>query len=627
MSKNQISLSQLPMQDVAAYLKIVNGFTVKNEYVTDTQKVAGIKAENIAIAYTKADGTVDRTTVSNAMKLNGIDASEYLTASSAETLLTDTYKVSTTTSNEIKSIRDELYQLKSELAKAGLITQNYVYNGFYDAFKNGTIKYVDKEITVLDRGESSNTISKILVEDASDIMVNQFIAIVPSSEDNEIQVSQVIGKSGKELELYPEISGPLSPSDIVLKYAGTYNKGTFTFGKKLQNTISDAEIVSIVKDGSNRVVIKELGSGIKGFATKIANLYSLNGKILNKIRVSLSTQGNPGIIRASLYKIKNEKKCEFELIAKSESINAATVQGVLREYSFEFEQEIVLDMTNNEYLVLISSEYTSHLNKWYIGGYTESCADACACCSGDTWDYYGDGAFQSCINNDDAFIALHTKDVIENDIEHFTRGLYTCKTEIPDNFTRLRVEMRINREGIYQVDESDYLVCDKSNPLRINVDGSYQFMPDDKIIIGNQIAEIYKKNNNKKFTLKEPTYTPLGADIYRMGYKVVATVKKKSIDLSNKLMPIQYENTKVIEIPLVAVLNGKEPGKENYSSDRLIFEAEIEPSENSISLNEFNDLEVQIYWSNDYYINDNGTNAGKILDLAISTDRAYNKEV
>ena len=80
-------------------------------------------------------------------------------------------------------------------------------------------------------------------------------------------------------------------------------------------------------------------------------------------------------------------------------------------------------------------------------------------------------------------------------------------------------------------------------------------------------------------------------------------------------------------------MKGKEPGKEEYSSDRLIFEAEVGTNEDAEVnvLDQYNTLEIQIYWDNNSVpvstLNSNPDLAGKILDLSVSTDKSYNKKM
>ena len=117
-------------------------------------------------------------------------------------------------------------------------------------------------------------------------------------------------------------------------------------------------------------------------------------------------------------------------------------------------------------------------------------------------------------------------------------------------------------------------------------------------------------------------YTPAGEDVYRVGYKVVAKCRKKTADV-----PLTYGEPVVVELPLVAVMSGKEPGKENISSDRLIFEKEIQQGPGK-ALGIYDDIEVQVYWKSGLQADNLNTNnqfAGKILDISVSTDKSYNK--
>ena len=118
-SKSLISLANIPLEDIYNYLTIVKGVSIKNENAVDTDYVSGVKSSLIAKAATKSDGTLvaDRETVRNALQLGGRNADQYLLRNESTTLLADTYQVSTILSNELKEVRDEVYQLKAELAK------------------------------------------------------------------------------------------------------------------------------------------------------------------------------------------------------------------------------------------------------------------------------------------------------------------------------------------------------------------------------------------------------------------------------------------------------------------------------------------------------------------------------
>ena len=85
----------------------------------------------------------------------------------------------------------------------------------------------------------------------------------------------------------------------------------------------------------------------------------------------------------------------------------------------------------------------------------------------------------------------------------------------------------------------------------------------------------------------------------------------------------------LVELPLVAIIPGKEAGKEEISSDRLIFEADIKANDTGYVLEQFNEIETQIYWENQgatiVDLNNSPELAGKILNITVSTDNTYNK--
>ena len=227
-------------------------------------------------------------------------------------------------------------------------------------------------------------------------------------------------------------------------------------------------------------------------------------------------------------------------------------------------------------------------------------------------------------------------DIIENEINYMQKGVYTCELEIPDKFTRVRTELRINREGLFTSADNNVLVYNESNPLQLDGNEySYAtlFTTGQQIVGGTSIAKVGSTvNSNNRFSLAENTYIPYGSDVYRVGYKVNAILKNKVINLNNPTNPVSYTDAKLVELPLVAVMKGKEPNKEATSSDRLIFEAEIGVNNDADInvLNQYNTLEIQIYWENSALpvstINTNNDLAGKIYDLSISTDKSYNKK-
>ena len=107
-----------------------------------------------------------------------------------------------------------------------------------------------------------------------------------------------------------------------------------------------------------------------------------------------------------------------------------------------------------------------------------------------------------------------------------------------------------------------------------------------------------------------------------MGYKVIVKARRKTIDVDNIDNPITYSEIKLKEMELKAIVPGKEPDKEAFSSDRLIFEADLRDQLGDLEA--FNCFEVQIYWNSNLGANNiSDETCGKILDLTISTDKSY----
>lgn len=243
------------------------------------------------------------------------------------------------------------------------------------------------------------------------------------------------------------------------------------------------------------------------------------------------------------------------------------------------------------------------------------------------------------IEDGDLYLIVVTSDMILNKIEYAKQGLYSAKVKLSDltKATRVRVELKVNREGRFAVvDSPNTLVPGTASPLNTyNEDNkSYSttlFNVGQTIAIGTSIATVgNSRTDNTSFSLTADTYAPAGAPVYRIGYKVQVKAMIKEMDLTNKTKPIKTTKTKVVELPLVAIVPGKEAGKEDISSDRLIFETEISTNDSSnYILEQFNELEAQIIWDNQSAtkvdLNNFPELAGKILDVVVSTDNTYNK--
>ena len=610
MAKGKISLGQLPMDQVDAYLSIVSGYTKKSEKATDTEKVGGIDANKIALAAQDGDGNLieDRNTVQNALKLGGINADDFITKGNSQTIMKDTYAISDIVSDEMKVNREEMYQMQAQLVKSGFIKDTEVYNGFYDAFKSGNEKYIGDVITSINSG-SGNTIS---VADVQDLSPNEYISV----KNNVAKIDSISGQN-------VVLNNAVDTAGDIRKTAGIYHQGEFVFGVEDKNSAQGETTRAIVKDGSNRRVIYTLSESMTGFGTVLREWVSVQGS-LDRVQVSIGCLGKPGSIQMKIYRIDDESDLAngLFLLGESDFLSSNVMSASLNNIDFQFKDRVVIE-PGFDHLISLEAQGISANNTYIIGGYSEPDSNS-AFYTDDIYIQSNDGAFNPNYNiKADMFLCLYLKEVKESAITYNKNGLYSCYKEMMyDDFTRLRVQMKVNREGIYNVAGNNVVTAANSALLLEGGDNGV-FAKDDKIIIGQNVYTINTKNaGDTSITLTENAYTPHGADVYRMGYKVVVKARRKTIDLTNTTNPIMYSEPKVVEVPLVAIIPGKEPDKEDYSSDRLIFEIDLRNQLDGLKA--FNCFEVQIYWSSNLGANNiSDDTCGKILDLTISTDKSY----
>ena len=643
MSKNYISPAMLPLESIAEYMDKVEGFSKKKEAAEDTKAVGNVSSEFIAVAATDEQGQLveDRETVKNALQLGGIDASDYITTQGANALLSDTYQVSVNSGNEVKNLRDELYQLKSELTKAGLIKQSHCYNGYYDAFKEGNETYIKEPITITSTTLSQTQLGYIAVEDVSNLTAGEYIVIETAIP----QIAQIQDITGSDrINLTTNINGPVPMGTKISKSYGTYNQGMFVFGKQKDIAVSSQERYVILNDDAQPMSLVKKYTPNSGYAAQI-NIPSTARGAIKRIGVQAKVTGNPGGLRCyvidPLSNVEDvftmttiqEMKQQGKIIAESNLLYSSNATQSFNELYFNFNDIVVLEKQN--YMFLFVQVDADNNNYWELKGLRgETTIDLQT-----NSKLYSFTEGNPLIAEDgDLYLVVVTSDIVKNQIEYSKQGLYSAKVELSklSPATRLRVELKVNREG-------RFAVVDNPNTLLPGVGANLNTYNEDNksyatsvfnvgqtIAIGNQIAKVgNSRTDNTAFNLAETTYAPAGAPVYRIGYKVQAKACNTSIDKANSRNPIKKENVTLVELPLVAIIPGKEAGKEAISSDRLIFEADIKANDTGYILNQFNEIETQIFWENQgattIDLNNSPELAGKILDITISTDNTYNK--
>lgn len=356
------SIATLPVEDIAEYLRLVHGFRSKNELAPDVARVDGVNSNKIAIAAMNEDGELinDRNTVENALMLGGKNASEYLTIANSNSLLADSHTVSVISANEIKNLRDELYQMKNELIKNGLIRDSYSYSGFQDPFRNGAIKYIDDVITKGAQIESRATISDITVLDTSDLEVGEFIVI----EDGKNKyITRITNKEDNRLFISPSITGPFDTTAVIKKTLGMYMNGTFLFGETLGQIITNKERYVMLNDDTNTFALPRISRADNGYATMFKVPESAKGAI-KRFSINLRAFGNPGNLKCyivdpsdndgvSVFNMAtiSQMKEANKVLGESDSISSDSASASFNELDFIFSNPAIVEGKN--YIAII----------------------------------------------------------------------------------------------------------------------------------------------------------------------------------------------------------------------------------------------------------------------------------
>ena len=662
------SISMLPMNDIAKYLNLVHGFRKKGEIAPDTEKVAGQNSSVVAIAATDDEGSLveDRETVKNALNLGGKSADQYLTLDKSDTLLTDTYAVGHMSSEEIKNLRDEFYQLKGELAKNGYIKNSNSYHGFQEAFRNGETKYLDNVVTRTIATENNIRVDSLTVEDTTDLLVDEYIIVAnggsESGKEYVTKITEILPDN--TIKISPDIEGPVLSRSEIKKTLGMYHEGTFIFARQDDNEPKvdpDKKKYIILNDDYNETPLDPIAEDKSGYIMSFRVPKRTPG-VITKLAIQAAVENNPGSLVCHIAHINTEadELRLHQMTTLDQILESGLVVGTSKpvpfslasrshnEIEFDFDEARGVEVKAGEkYALIIVTVNTGSVdpksNYWSFLGVKGNGSD------GDMHTNINLYRFDNHMGTTqkvgmDLWFSLTINETINKNIIHVNEGLYSTKISLPyDDFaTRARVELKINREGIFNISPNpNKLVVKEGQPVElVNSEGKEYigsiFTTNTPMVIGNQITKVGDvRRSNTYFSLGETTYTAASADAYRMGYKVFVKASHKSIDLSNELNPIKHTNKEnlppiVVELPFTAVIPGKETNKEEYSSDRLIFENIIATDEDTKMLKRYNEFEIQVYWSSngvsETEMYNNPELAGKILDLTVALDKCYSNK-
>ncbi len=638
---HQIAMAALDDLGYPISYRIENGELVKNISDEVLERILSFAKDEGAIAIP------ERQTVLNSLMLDGVRADEFLKRVESDTILTDVNQATFNISEDIRNLKDELYQLKNQLVKVGTLKDSAVYNGFIDAFTETSPKNVVSSGIKVESVSGNVVVVDINVENVGNLRAGEIIVLESGNEEHkQYNIQKIAAINGNQIILDLDFEGSIvqpeaNVGSVIQKSLGQNKNGKFLFGCETNGKVNVGENRYIVKDGTDRVKVFELDHPGHGFGTVVKIPSSLKNNVLSQVRVSLAVKGDPGRIEGEFWKY-NEVNGSFE---KTNYFTTGVTPMMASSWFNDFDLQLVNEMEvqpGERYLfILTAPSGGDEDNKWYIGGFNDDeCLDDI---HNDCYIKESNGGFNEVLwvspEDKDMFLTLTTKEIKESNFRKLNYGLYTCEFDVHQSLAnRIRVELCINQEGQFKVKDNNIvsLAVAKTNEIELETRGPKTFKDKvfgsgDYAVIGNEICKISSvANNNGNIIPSTDVYVKSNADVYRVGYEVQVIASNRVLEPTMYGAVQRYEDAEVYPLKFVGVVPGRDIIRPDKSSDRLLFEAEFYNQDDldDIKLKSFDHIEVQVRWFGHVdgnIIDENEELEGAIFDISVSVDQAYTK--
>lgn len=688
---NKISLSQIDVDALSDYVvakkKLVyrddtnDVSVVASNKAQDVEKVAGVRAENIAIAIDQNH----RNTVQNALQLGGLNAEDYMTMTQGGSVMTKQGRMKTLYGDELQNLKDELYTLRQELAKGGFIEDRGEYTGYIDTFRANAPKHIAGVLAEAAPVAGART-NKIFIED-EDVFdaLDVYDYIVLEAESLQaFAIKQIKEKNTNDrtLVLDSDIRSDIFNAEDGMKLLlshGINDEGMFKFARAAELGMAEEENHTGLSDDTYKIV-KHTFTPYTGFGYSFRVPEEKQG-FVTSFEICARAHGTPGSMicylidardlenfhspeqAAADYALALENRDDsFHFFAASRPLTLSSAYG-RRYIKFDFLQadETYPLMPQDEedrirYIAIIECIDCDRDNYYDIvflqhknseGRFNDLELNNI------TYEYIRrpDNSLQLALvtdeetNASDMYYHIMTRSVVENEVEPDDSGLYSFHISSKDPVNKARVMLRIRKEGAWctvteeevpkaflstvtvqnaDADNGIRIVDELRlqtaiyNPLELRASAS-QISIQVPTIMGANITHIAGISDNS-VTVAEPVVLKDGDPIYRMGYLV--SLKARKVELVNdELVASDYTH---FVLPLTEVF--KDFRKlDKTSSDRLLFEANLF-GEEATTEEYYNDFIVQIYWSNreiSPYSDIRKAQMGAIKDIAVSFNQGF----
>lgn len=641
------SITFLPMEDIAGDL--IENKNVMTKALTDDAITEATKT------LAKAVSTSDQNTVKNSEQLGGIDAAGYMTAADGAKIIGVADTMSVIFSDEVKNLRDEVYQLKSQLVKNGYTDEMLAYEGFQDAFKSNNIKY---ETLICGVSQSSISLTdKLYINDLSklkDFEEGKKFVIKKTDTLEEDFVTAISCDAAGKVQFTPS-SDLLYDKDTVEihKTSGEYIRNSFSFSKVVSGVdLSSKEKYHMQSDDTMTTPLK-IATSNSGYAVgfKVPDSCVTDSKAaLVNFKITTKAIGTPGNLLCHILKDNSvftngafdpqfisieDAKASGYLIATSQPIKAenAVAESQLEFNFFDESTNTYPQITNTKYIFVIECVSADATNYWNVRfSYYQNAANAIE----DLEKYNSSFVYNKVVYNGsnpneraitvindidkyDMLFTLTTKDIIDQTEYGNHEGLYTAKIILPKpiDISRARLTSRINREGCWYVSSYDStytkFTLAKEDEYAYSVT-DLRFDEGDTVIIGNQVGKI-KKSTSNTIELEAPIYIDSRIEklftknndsvkipVYRVNYDITIKpylVDWSNFDLTNKEFVATPVTDEVVSLDLTAVIPSGDNKLGSRVSDRLLFEAGFGSDSSGIA-KLANEFEFQIKWKSKF---------------------------
>ena len=608
----KITLTQIDADAIADYVvqskKLVyrqGDLLTSDTNAMDTDKVAGINSDTIAVAIDNQH----RDTVNNALNLGGLPASEYLTASTGASIISNQMNMKKLYGDDIKDLRDELYQLRNELVKSGLANNNGQYAGYSDLFKRNHYINIQDMIGIGSTVNAANN-NEIVIEDPNllnSLNIYDFISVY-NRENRIFDIKQIaaIDTENKLVIFDSDLRNAVRSAEVELyRSQGIIHNGLYKFATAAENQLSTEEFHTGLSDDTYNVT-KRINESNKGYGTSFRIPAAKQG-FVTSVEICAKAYGAPGALVAYLMDtrdlekflnpalakseydedVANENPDGWHFFAQSQPYTLEAAQGK-RYINFNFQQEdgSYPLMTRDEdgvtvrYILVIEALDVNSSNYYDIVFLQHQNAGGTM---GDLelnnisyiYTRRSDNSVELALNADeelnkyDMYYHITTRGVTENEPEAQKQGLYTAHYQLQNvksDFTaaKARLMLRVKREGEWEVvtDSSvpKVYTSEVINVVNTNDSNNIKNIEDLRLK-----SEIYKRIEERanELEISEQGYTIIGNNITKIqGIDVSTVTSNNPVLLSN--------GDKIYRCGYLVSINAREISFDSETGDYII---------------------------------------------------------